>query len=390
MLDSIYIGMSGLNTFAQGLRVIGNNTANMNTPGFKASTMQFADLFTNAGSDGQGGSGTSGHGVGMTGTTLNFRQGELRQTGNALDLAVDGQGLFVLEDDSGKRHYTRAGQFEFDSEGRLVNRADGRKVMGLSAGALEAISIAGVRVSGGKPSSTIAFSGNLSSTEASQTVSGITVFDAVGGEHKLDLVLTNTGDSLAGSWDVALMDGTTKIASQQLVFESGRPTAASAKIHVRYKPDGLADMPLSLDFSNDVSAFAAGNLSTLAMSRQDGYAPAAMTSASIDKTGTLVLSYANGQVIKGARLALGRFDSIDDVGQGGSSFDAVDGNGWHMGVADGDAFGVIKGATLEMSNVDLSQEFSELVVMQRGYQASSQIIATANDMLEELFAMKGK
>ena len=392
MLESIYIGMSGLTGYSQGLRVIANNTANVNTPGFKSSSLQFTDLFASGGGNGDGGAYQIGHGLGTNGTTLNFRQGELRQTGNALDLALTGDGMFTLKDSSGKTHYTRAGQFEFDSSGVLVNRADGAKVMALAGdGKLAEISIANARTSSGKASSTVSLSGNLSSTATSQTVSGVTVFDALGGEHALSLQLTNTNATSAGSWDVALMDGDTKVASKQLIFASGQPAPATQKLAFSFAPTGQGAMPLTLDFSVGVTSFASGNLSTLAMSSQDGFAPAAMTAATFDNTGTLVQTYANGQTIKGARLALGRFDSSDDVASsGGGSFDALNESGWHIGVAGTGAFGSITSGSVEISNVDLSQEFSDLVIMQRGYQASSQIISTANDMLQELFSMKGK
>src|SRR3954469_4746544 len=164
MLDSIYIGMTGLQGYSQGLRVIANNTANINTPGFKSSSLQFADMFY---SNSSGGSGTMqvGYGLNTAGTALNFEQGELRQTGNSLDLAIDGQGLFTVKDSSGNLHYTRAGQFSFNADGVLVSRIDGSKVMGLDAnGALHEISTRGTAVTQGKATTTVKFSGNVSST----------------------------------------------------------------------------------------------------------------------------------------------------------------------------------------------------------------------------------
>ena len=105
----------------------------------------------------------------------------------------------------------------------------------------------------------------------------------------------------------------------------------------------------------------------------------------------MILTYANGQTVKGNKLALGRFNTIDDVrAEGSNMFEAVDQAQWQIGVAGSGAFGEISGKMIEVSNVDLSEEFSNLIVMQRGYQASSQIISTANDMLQELFSMKGK
>jgi flagellar hook protein FlgE len=112
---------------------------------------------------------------------------------------------------------------------------------------------------------------------------------------------------------------------------------------------------------------------------------------SFDALGTLVLSYSNGQTVKGARLALGRFDSLEAVESAGNNeFDATNTLAWHMGRAGEGSFGAVRSGMIELSNVDLSREFSDLVIMQRGYQASSQVITTANDMLKELFDMTGR
>ena len=392
MLDSIYIGMTGLLGCSKGLQVIANNTANINTPGFKGSSLQFADLFYSGGNSGGQNSSQVGYGLTTAGTSLSFKQGELRQTSNDLDMAVDGQGLFVLMDSAGAITYTRAGQFQFDSNGVLVNKADGAKVMGLdSNGKLTEISINGLKTSVGKATTTIQFNGNLSSTATDQTVGGVTVMDAVGGSHTLSVKLTNTDSTKAGSWTVDLLDGSTVVGTGQIIFQNGKPQAGASTVAVTYTPTGLAAIALTLDFSSNVTSFASGSQSTLAMASQDGYAPGDMTKATFDATGALLLTYSNGQTVKANRLALGRFDSLEAVGSAGNNqFTSLNSQAWHIGMAGDGAFGAVKSGVVEISNVDLSQEFSDLVVMQRGYQASSQIISTANEMLQELYAMKGK
>lgn len=393
MLDSIYVGMTGLLGYSRGLRVIANNTANMNTPGFKSSNLQFADMFYSGQSGlGEQGYGHLGHGLNTTDTALSFKSGELRQTSNTLDLAVDGDGLFVLKKESGEITYTRAGQFEFNTDGVLVTRGGGAKVMGQSADkSLVEISIAGFRTGAGKASSTISFAGNLSSTATEQTVNGVKVVDAAGGEHTLSAKFTNTGATSAGSWQVELFDGTTSVGTGQIVFIDGRPQVGSSTVSINYSPAGASPVPLTLDFSKDVTSYASGSLSTLAVGSQDGYGPGALTGVAFDNAGILILTYANGQTVKGSQLALGRFDSPDAVeAVGDNEFKAVDGRAWHQGSAATGSFGKIQSGMIELSNVDLSREFGDLVIMQRGYQASSQIISTANDMLQELFAMKSK
>jgi len=390
MLSSIYIGMTGLQGYSQGLRVIANNTANLNTPGFKGSTLQFADMFY---SNSASGSNTMqvGYGLNTAGTVLNFQQGELRQTGNNLDLALDGQGLFTVRDSGGNTHYTRAGQFTFNSDGVMVSRIDGSKVMGQDAsGAMGEISIAGKQMTAGKATTKLNFEGSLFSSDTSHTIKDVKVFDNLGVAHSLTLVLTQD-TATPGTWKVELMDGTTSVGSGKLTFVDGKPTADTAVVKLDYKPAGSTTVPLALDFSQYVSSFASGTDSQLAFTGQDGYGPGGLTGVSFDNTGTLVMNYSNGQTVKGMRLSLGRFDTLDAVAANGNNqFDATNALAWHTGMAGTNGFGSVRSGMVELSNVDLSQEFSDLVIMQRGYQASSQVISTANDMLQELFQMKGK
>lgn len=391
MLDSIHVGVTGLMGYQQGLRVIANNTANLNTPGYKSSTLQFADLFY-ARSPGGGGDLQLGRGLDTSGTHLNFRQGDLKQTGNDLDLAVDGEGSFVLRDEQGQSRYTRAGMFDLNADGVLVNRTDGNKVMGRdAAGRLQEVSLGGLRASAGKPTSTGHFTGNLSSTLTEHTVTPVKIFDALGGEHLLSLRFTNTGAETPGSWKVELMDGQTVVGSTQMVFVDGRPSSTSTRLTFTYTPAGQPAQQLALSFGADATSFASGSLSTLAMTSQDGYAPGSLSKVAFDATGTLIASYTNGQTAKGARLALARFSTSDAAKNlGGNLYAESGGIAWEVGGAGETGFGSVKAGVLEGSNVDLSREFSDLVVMQRGYQASSQVISTANDMLQELFGIKRK
>lgn len=392
MLDSINVGMSGLLGYSRGLRVIANNTANMNTPGYKSATLQFTDLFYAGQALGSEGRTWLGQGLGTAGTTLDFRAGDLRQSNNEFDLGVDGDGFFVLKDAQGRTRYTRAGQFTFDPDGRFVSRIDRSQVMGMdAAGNPVQISIAGLRMVAGKASGNVRFTGNLSSTTPEQTVGSVKVFDAMGAEHVLSVKFTNTGTTTPNSWKVELFEGQALVSESQMVFADGRPTAATARLAFNYTPAGQPVQPLTLDFSSDVTSFASGNLSTLAMTAQDGTGAGQLTKVTFNEKGTLVASYSNGRTVEGARLVLARFNSPDAVEDLGSNqYAEANGIAWDWGAAGDGAFGSVKAGVLEISNVDLSREFSELVVMQRGYQASSQVVSTANEMLQELFQLKGK
>lgn len=394
MLDSLYIGMSGLTGYSRGLRVIANNSANLNTPGFKSATLQFADQFYSSGSGEGGGAngdaGQVGHGLTTHRTQFNFSQGELRQTGNDLDLAVNGEGLFVLKGEDGQVRYTRAGQFEFNADGTLVSRTDQAQVMARTPdGSLAPISITGLKTHAAAATKTITLTGNLSSTQAETSVSA-KVLDAAGGEHVLALKLTADSAAGAGHWKAELLDGTTSVGAASLVFAGGSPTAETARLSFTYKPAGVAEVPLVVDLSSDVTSFAANDLSTL-VAKQDGFAAGALTKVTFDDAGVLVANYSNGQTMKGPKLALARFDSTDAVeSSGDNSFVATDAQAWTLGTAGVAGFGKVQAGSVEISNVDLSREFSDLVIMQRGYQASSQIVSTANEMIQELFSMKNK
>ncbi|HRI55470.1 MAG TPA: flagellar basal-body rod protein FlgF [Anaerolineae bacterium] len=394
MIETIFIGMSGLTSYSSGLRGIANNVANLNTPGFKSSSMQFADMFHSNG-DGVGQNQAwvgpdFGHGVTASGSSLNFRQGDLRQTGNTMDLAIEGQGLFVLKDSSGALSYTRAGQFEVNRDGILVDRISGAKVMALNdAGNLVELDISDQRLSTPKPTSSVTFSGNLSSTKANETVEGLTVIDAGGTQHTLTLLFVNDSSTQAGQWKLTLKEGNTTIGTSTLNFVDGKPKADANKLSIDYTPAGQAKIALQLDFSGQVSSFASGTLSTLGVASQDGRMAGELTKFSFNDKGVMRFEYGNGQTVDGPRLALANVESPQLLkAAGNNSFVLKEGAELSYGRAGEGSFGALRAGSLEISNVDLSQEFSDMVIIQRGYQASAQIVSTANDMLQELFGMR--
>ena len=145
-----------------------------------------------------------------------------------------------------------------------------------------------------------------------------------------------------------------------------------------------------LDFSSQVTSFAAGTTSTLAVASSDGLPVGTLTQATFDANGVLTLKYSNGNTAAGSELALATFESNVGLSQAGAGeFVSPDPQRAHLGRAGAEGFGKIASSQVEVSNVDLSSEFSNLIVMQRGYQASSRIVSTANEMLQELFDMKG-
>jgi flagellar hook protein FlgE len=259
-----------------------------------------------------------------------------------------------------------------------------------AGGALVPVSIADLKVNLAAVTTNVTFGGNLTTGSASQTVSNVTIYDRAGTAHTLSVrfdAVTGTND-----WTVTVLDtdGTTAVATGQISFNNGVPVAGQSQVAFDYNVNGQAAIPITLDFSKNVTSYGSGTTTTLAMSTQDGHAPGSLTGTAFDETGSLVLSYSNGQTVHGVRLALARFDSADAVRPlGNNRFEAVDPQAWTSGYAGSAGFGSVKSAVIEMSNVDLSSEFSDLVIMQRGYQAASQVVSTANEMLAQLFSMKG-
>jgi len=400
MFDSIFIGMSGLQGFSKGLKVISNNVTNLNTPGFKSSDLRFSDAFYQQG--GLNGGYTLGqtqvqYGTGLAtlATRLNFQPGDTRQTGNALDLAISGDGYFVLQGkDSDKNVYSRAGQFQFDANGDLVSGSSGKYVMGYpsnGSGVLSHISLTGLHSNPPKATTAVKFTGNLSSTATTFDINDVKLIDALGGEHLVRVNFQNKNSTTPGAWTVTVFDGTTQVATGDIKFVNGVPDPAQNSLSFTYTPTGGTPFDLKLDFSTDVTSFAAGTTSTLAFTSQDGYAAGTLTSVSVDKDGTLSMSYSNGQTVKGSRLALADFESNLGLEQGeGGELIATGEQAPRFGKPTDAGFGDIESGQLELSNVDLSAQFSDLIVMQRGYQASSHIVSTANDMIQQLFGIRGQ
>ena len=396
MFESIYVGLTGLNAFSRNLTVLGNNVANIDSPGFKGSRLEFSDLVYN--SQVAGGDGTrllTGNGVRTGETQVLFKQGELRQSGNATDVAVDGNGFFVLRKD-GHTTYTRDGTFQLDANGFLV-AAGGARVASISGGSLQDFNIAALRVSPPNPTSVLHFTDNLSSGSTSQDVS-VTVFDSTGGSNALTVHFTNNNAVTPRSWIVEVRDpGGAVLSTGEIRFNGDGSPAAGFNSHVfTFTPAAAPAQVVTLDFGtpggfSGATNFSAGATSTLKLGSQDGFGPGALTSTSFGADGVLTVNYSNGKTASGPRLALAAFVSPQDLAPaGGSAFENRSGQAVTLGGAGEGVFGRLAGQTLEAANVDLGSEFGDLIITQRGYQASSQVITTTNDMIQQLFDIAAK
>ncbi|GAB2842895.1 flagellar hook protein FlgE [Pseudoduganella ginsengisoli] len=396
MLKSINIGTSGLVGFSKGLETISQNVANLNTPGYKGSSAQFTALFDAGDQSAGNATGNRNSHTGMRGgagmavlpSVIDFGQGQVSQTGNDLDVAIDGSGFFVLHDDAGNASYTRDGRFSFNSDGLLVNQA-GLKAQALGTdGALHDITLEGARNNPASATKNIKLSGTLSTADTTKIVSGINVTDAAGGSHTLSVEFKNNTAATAGSWLVTVKDGATTVGSGEIRYANGVLDPTRASVAVTYAPAGVASLPLT--FTVDAaSTSAASGSSTMAASSVDGYGLGVLTSATFDSTGTLVISYSNGQTAKNQTLALANVASTAELEQAsGNTYTSNKPQSVTLGVAKGSGTSIAAGS-VEGSNVDLSTQFSAIIITQRGYQASSELVSTANEMLDTLMRMKG-
>jgi flagellar hook protein FlgE len=404
MIDSIYIGLSGLLGFSAGLKNISNDVANVNTVGYKGSSLPFADLFYQLqpgfGPIGNDASGKFfGSGVTTGNSVIIFKQGDAQQTGNDLDTEITGNGFFVVHQ-GGKTTFTRNGQFSIDAHGFLTTN-DGSRVQGLVNGQLQDISIDALRLNSAQPTTTVKFSGNLTTDTSGNTPQplNVTVIDSKGASHTLQVTFAQQTTAGTANPKVYTVNITESVAGTQvpvdntgvITFDStsiGAPVAPSDKHTFTFTPSGGGTpMTLTFDFGTPGASTGLTNFSgasTATVKSSDGFGVGSITKTTFDSNGTLTLTYSNGQTATAGTLALAWFDflqGLTPVGQ--SSFENDTGQEMHLGTANTTMFGNITGGSVEASNVDLGQQFTDLIIVQRGYQASSQVISVANDMIQQ-------
>lgn len=389
MLRSLYSGISGLRSHQTMLDVTGNNIANVNTTGFKSSSIQFQDTLSQltrgggAPQEALGGTNPAqiGLGVQVAGVVTNFSQGSTQATGRSTDMMIAGDGFFITRS-GGETLYTRAGAFSSDANGRLVT-PDGALVQGWPAvngvvqegGVVGDLQMPRGTLSPAQATTTARVTGNLPSDVAVGTAitQGIQVFAADGTPRDLTLTFTRS----AGGWDVAGRDTNGATGATTLTLPNGQPAPGSA-INV----GGVA-----VDLGT-VTGLA--QLRTASISESNGRSAGTLDSFSVSSDGTVVGLFSNGERQPLGRVALAGF--VNPAGlekAGGSAYRVTPNSGAaEVGVANTNGLGSLDAGSLEMSNVDLSREFTNLIVAQRGFQANARIITTSDEVLQELTNLK--
>ncbi|HEU4652730.1 MAG TPA: flagellar basal-body rod protein FlgF [Steroidobacteraceae bacterium] len=402
MFGAIYTGLAGMTAYSQGLDLISNNVANLNTPGFKVSDPLFREIvYRHLGTGGSRDSGDmpSGAGVEMSAAGLSFKQGELRETGNPLDAAIDGNGFFVLDID-GEYRYTRAGQFEFNDDGILVEKSSGGKVMmSTDTLGLTSFDLNTARVYEPKATTEVKLTGTLArgGTTTTFEVPSVTVYDKAGVATSVRVRFTRS-DSDPLSWHAEVLDSASAvIGSGDVSFaEDGTPAdgAGNFTVTITSSAGNSSDVKFTLGDAGSfagVTSPAASTTSQVQLLKQDGLPIGSLTKTEFDDKGALKLTYSNGESKTVATLVLARFDAPEQLRPlGGGMFSASDAAPPVFGGALQKSLGRVVGGQLEMSNVELTQQFTDLIVLQRGYQASSQVSSVANELIQTLLAMDGR
>lgn len=414
MLQSMFSGASGLRAHQTQMDVIGNNIANINTIGFKSARAEFKQALSRtlrggAMPDGLTG-GTNpaqvGLGVLVGGITTNQTQGAPQYTGRPLDLAIEGGGFLALTDGVGQ-FYTRDGSLTVDADGTLVTSgATGFRVLGWNAdpttGVIDAsAALHEVRLPLGqwalaRQTSEVAYTGNLdASLDTGKTVSTTyEIFNSLGAAHTLKVAFTKSATPGEWTWEATSPDGAFGAGgSGSITFdENGKVTSggvANVTLALASPGGANANIALDVDFSTLTSLSGTGK-STISPASQNGLPLGTLNSYTIDPSGVITGTFSNGMTQSIAQIAVTDFTNPGGLSNLGGNVFAQSANSGlpQVGTAGSGGRGKISSGYVEMSNVDLSNEFTNMIIAQRGFQANSRIITVSDEMLQELISMK--
>jgi len=424
MLRSMFSAISGLKAHQTKLDVAGNNIANVNTVGFKSSSTVFEDTLSQVMRNGSAPNGDTagtnpaqvGLGVKVAGITTNFSQGSTQNTGRASDFMISGDGFFITQQGN-QQLYTRAGSFDTDGTGNLIT-PDGAKLQGWMAGPDGTVNTNGglvdLKIPTGQvlapvPTTGAAISGNLSADAvvapavATPVTSQITMYDSLGNAHQISVTMEKSA-TVANQWTLTLSEATqptaTTLYSGTISF--GATGVTTGKLTTpAVAADGTQTVALDLSKYPSWTGPAAIDLAGLTQfggksdaaaktNAKSGSAMGVLEGYSLSGDGTIVGTYSNGLRQNIGKLALATFTNPGGLEKAGnSSYRAGDNSGNPLvGAAGTGSRGTLTAGALEMSNVDLAEEFTGLIVAQRGFQANSRVITTSDEILQDLVQLK--
>lgn len=402
---SFRTALSGLNAAQTDLNVTGNNIANASTTGFKGSRTEFVDVY--AASFLGVGSTTPGSGVRVSAITQDFSQGNIEFTSNNLDMAINGDGFFVLSD-NGANIYSRSGSFHLDRNGYVVNNQDARvQVFPATSGGnfdTGVLSSLQLQTSEGVPAATtaanVAVNLPASATQPAAAFdptdpdtytssSSLVIYDSLGTAHTATNYFRK--DPGVNSWtNYIYVDGVQAAGSPNtLVFNSDGTLATVTPLNYGPIPTTTGSLPINLaiDYSDTTqfgSSFAVNGLS------QDGYATGRLTGINIDSTGIVSARYTNGQSNVLGKIAMASFANSNGLNQlGDTSWGETFTSGDRvLGEAGRGTFGLIQSGAVESSNVDVAEQLVNLITAQRNYQANAQVISTEDTVTQTIINIR--
>lgn len=407
-MPNFSIPLSGLNASDTALATISNNLANLNTTGYKDTNVNFQDMFYQLlGSNGSGDQLQVGAGTSVGSIATNFSGGSVEDTGVNTDVAITGNGFFVVQD-GGNTYYTRAGDFTQNASGYLVT-ADGYEVMGYPAtngvvntnGGLEPIQLPMGMISAPTATQNISLEANLSSNTAVGGTydTNITVYDSLGTSHVLSLDFTRTSSGWSytatlPSSDITGGTGTaTTVASGSLSFDSNGNLTSTTPITLSIPnlADGASTMGMNWELASSsgtgLITQVSGSSST-SNTTQDGATSGSLTSFSINSDGTISGAFSNGTKVVG-QIALANFANLQGLTkEGDNNYSATISSGAAVvGTPGTSSMGTLTGSALELSNVDMSTEFSNLIIAERGYQANAKSVTTFDQIAQDTIGL---
>lgn len=405
------IALSGLNAASTDLEVTGNNIANSSTTGFKESRAEFADVYASSVLDRS--ATAAGQGVRVARIAQQFTQGVVEFTSNNLDLAINGEGFFVLKDTNGSQVYTRAGAFSADRNGYVINQA-GQQLQiypattttngttTFNTGALTALQLptqpsppqastniyAALNLDAQQAISTIAFDPNDPASYNHST--SIVTYDSLGNDHTATMYFRKTADN---QWDGYLyVDGVAAPSGPLgMTFSStGALTSPANGLFTGVGPFNLAGadpLSLTLDFSDTTQyggPFAVNSLG------QDGYSSGRLSGVDIDADGIVFARYTNGQSSAMGKVALAKFNNAQGLRQIGDTswVETFPSGDAQLGEAGTSSFGAIQSGALEASTVDIAQQLVNLITAQRNFQANAQVITTSDAITQTVINLR--
>ncbi len=411
-MPSFSIPLSGLNASSEALSTTANNLANLNTIGYKDQQIQFSDLFYETlGSNGAGDLIQQGAGVQVSSKPSDFTQGDVTATGVDTDVAINGNGFFVVNQ-NGVQSFTRAGNFEVGTD-NLLETANGQQVLGYpavngvvsTAQGLGPLALGAGTISPATATSQVQLTSNLNATaDVGSTYSTqATIYDSLGASHNVTFTYTKTATN-TWSYSVTIpaadVNGTTDptvLATGSLTFDgNGNLTSPSANV-TPIKVTGLADGANDLSFTwdlfdkngNGLLTQEAGPNSTSSI-QQDGAGSGTLVNFNIGSDGTITGSFSNGKTETIGQLALASFADVQGLSQdGGNDYTPTLASGQPtIGAPGTGGLGSVSGGALEQSNVDIATEFAALIVAQRSYEANARVVTTFDQIAQDTIALK--